>query len=111
MIYNASKSGADEAVAAIEKAGGTAFAIQADLVDPATVFLASDDDAASDVGGLAESLGLAPIKLCGLMESGCSCSAREQLGPADLPGPGQVRLMNMTCPPAGPHARTGGNAF
>lgn len=37
LTYNASKSGADEAVAAIEKAGGTAFAIQADLVDPATV--------------------------------------------------------------------------
>lgn len=37
LTYNASKSGADEAVASIEKAGGTAFAIQADLVDPATV--------------------------------------------------------------------------
>ncbi len=37
LTYNASKSGADEAVAAIEKAGGTAFAIQADLVDPATI--------------------------------------------------------------------------
>ena len=37
LTYNASKSGADEVVAAIEKAGGTAFAIQADLVDPATV--------------------------------------------------------------------------
>lgn len=37
LTYNASKSDADEAVAAIEKAGGTAFAIQADLVDPATV--------------------------------------------------------------------------
>jgi len=37
LTYNASKSGADEAVAAIEKAGGAAFAIQADLVDPATV--------------------------------------------------------------------------
>src|SRR6185437_12852083 len=37
LTYNASKSGADEAVAAIEKAGGTAFAIHADLVDPATV--------------------------------------------------------------------------
>ena len=37
LTYNASKSGVDEAVAAIEKAGGTAFAIQADLVDPATV--------------------------------------------------------------------------
>jgi 3-oxoacyl-[acyl-carrier protein] reductase len=37
LTYNASKSGADETVAAIEKAGGTAFAIHADLVDPATV--------------------------------------------------------------------------
>ena len=37
LTYNASKSGADEAVAVIEKAGGTAFAIHADLVDPATV--------------------------------------------------------------------------
>src|SRR3981081_1986515 len=37
LTYNASKSGADEAVAAIDKAGGTAFAIHADLVDPATV--------------------------------------------------------------------------
>jgi 3-oxoacyl-[acyl-carrier protein] reductase len=37
LTYNASKSGADEAVAAIEEAGGTAFAIHADLVDPAAV--------------------------------------------------------------------------
>ena len=37
LTYNASKSGADEAVAAIEKAGGPAFAIYADFVDPATV--------------------------------------------------------------------------
>ena len=37
LTYNASKSDADEAVAAIAKAGGTAFAIQADLLDPATV--------------------------------------------------------------------------
>ena len=37
LTYNASKSGVDEAVAAIENAGGTAFAIPADLVDPATV--------------------------------------------------------------------------
>lgn len=37
LTYNASKSGADEAVSAIVKAGGTAFAIQADLVDPAAV--------------------------------------------------------------------------
>jgi NAD(P)-dependent dehydrogenase (short-subunit alcohol dehydrogenase family) len=47
LTYNASKSGADEAVAAIEKAGGTAFAIHADLVDPATVpalFQSLDDE-------------------------------------------------------------------
>lgn len=37
LTYNASKSGAEEAVTAIEKAGGAAFAIHADLVDPATV--------------------------------------------------------------------------
>src|SRR3984893_18471693 len=37
LTYNASKSGADEAVASIDKAGGTAFAIHADLVDPATI--------------------------------------------------------------------------
>ncbi len=37
LTYNASKSGADEVVAAIEKAGGAAFAIHADLVDPASV--------------------------------------------------------------------------
>src|SRR3546814_18768288 len=37
LTYNAGKSGADEAVAAIEEAGGTAFAIHADLVDPAPV--------------------------------------------------------------------------
>jgi NAD(P)-dependent dehydrogenase (short-subunit alcohol dehydrogenase family) len=36
LTYNASKSGA-EAVAAIEKVGGTAFAIHADLVDPPAV--------------------------------------------------------------------------
>ena len=37
LTYNASKSGADEAVAAIEEAGGIAFAVHADLVDPAAV--------------------------------------------------------------------------
>ena len=37
LTYNASKSGADEVVEAIEKAGGAAFAIQADLAHPATV--------------------------------------------------------------------------
>jgi 3-oxoacyl-[acyl-carrier protein] reductase len=37
LTYNASKSGAEEAVAFIENAGGAAFAIHADLVDPATV--------------------------------------------------------------------------
>ena len=35
--YNAGKSSADEVVAAIEQAGGAAFAIHADLVDPDTV--------------------------------------------------------------------------
>lgn len=33
LTYNASSAGADEAVSAIEAAGGTAFALQADLVD------------------------------------------------------------------------------
>lgn len=33
VTYNASKTGAEEAVAAIEKAGGSAFALHADLVD------------------------------------------------------------------------------
>lgn len=37
LTYNASKAGADQAVAAIEKAGGAAFAIHADLVDPVAV--------------------------------------------------------------------------
>ncbi|MGF6546397.1 3-oxoacyl-[acyl-carrier protein] reductase [Paraburkholderia youngii] len=37
LTYNASKSSADEAIAAIEKAQGSAFAIHADLVDPASV--------------------------------------------------------------------------
>ena len=37
LTYNASRSGADETVAAIEKAGGAAFALHADLVDPAAV--------------------------------------------------------------------------
>ena len=37
LTYNTSKSGANEAVAAIEKAGGIAFALHADLVDPATI--------------------------------------------------------------------------
>ncbi|MCA8274787.1 SDR family oxidoreductase [Burkholderia sp. AU30280] len=37
LTYNASRSGADETVAAIEKAGGAAFAIHADLVAPASV--------------------------------------------------------------------------
>lgn len=47
LTYNASKSGADEAVTGIEKAGGTAFAIHADLVDPAaipTLFKRLDDE-------------------------------------------------------------------
>lgn len=33
LTYNASRAGADEAIASIEKAGGHAFALQADLVD------------------------------------------------------------------------------
>lgn len=33
VTYNASRAGAEEAVAAIEKAGGTAFALHADLAD------------------------------------------------------------------------------
>lgn len=33
LTYNASRAGADEVVAAIEKAGGSAFALHADLVD------------------------------------------------------------------------------
>lgn len=37
LTYNASKSGADEVVAAIEAGGGAAFAVHADLVDPAAV--------------------------------------------------------------------------
>ncbi|MFC3694499.1 SDR family NAD(P)-dependent oxidoreductase [Chenggangzhangella methanolivorans] len=37
LTYNASKGGADEAVAAIEAAGGTAFALQADLADAASI--------------------------------------------------------------------------
>ena len=37
LTYNAGKSDAEEAVASIERAGGTAFAVHADLVDPATV--------------------------------------------------------------------------
>lgn len=37
LTYNASKSAADEAVAAIEKTGGAAFALPADLVDPASI--------------------------------------------------------------------------
>jgi 3-oxoacyl-[acyl-carrier protein] reductase len=37
LTYNASQSGADDTVAAIEKAGGAAFALHADLVDPASV--------------------------------------------------------------------------
>ena len=37
LTYNASRPGADEVVAAIETAGGSAFAVHADLVDPAAV--------------------------------------------------------------------------
>ena len=68
------------------------------------VFLASDDEgAAEEIGALAEKLGFAPIKLGGLSEGGLLVQrAREQLGPADLQGPGQVRLMNATSPTGGP---------
>ncbi|WP_413675106.1 SDR family NAD(P)-dependent oxidoreductase [Massilia cellulosiltytica] len=47
LTYNAGKSSADEVVAAIEQAGGAAFAIHADLVDPDTVpalFARLDDE-------------------------------------------------------------------
>ena len=37
LTYNASKTGANEAVAAIERAGGMAFALQADLADAASI--------------------------------------------------------------------------
>ena len=37
LTYNTSKAGADEAVAAIEKAGGRAFALYADLVDAGAI--------------------------------------------------------------------------
>ncbi len=56
LTYNVSKSGADEAVAAIENAGGTAFAIHADLVDPATVptlFERLDDEFTKRIGSKA----------------------------------------------------------
>jgi len=53
LTYNASKSGADEVVAAIAKAGGTAFAVHADLVAPATVsamFATLDDELTQRTG-------------------------------------------------------------
>jgi 3-oxoacyl-[acyl-carrier protein] reductase len=37
LTYNASKAGADEAVSAIEAAGGMAFALQADLADAGSI--------------------------------------------------------------------------
>ncbi|RVJ14768.1 SDR family NAD(P)-dependent oxidoreductase [Sinorhizobium medicae] len=37
ITYNASSAGAEEAVAAIERAGGTAFALQADLSDAGSI--------------------------------------------------------------------------
>jgi 3-oxoacyl-[acyl-carrier protein] reductase len=37
LTYNASKASADDAVAAIERAGGVAFAVHADLADPGAV--------------------------------------------------------------------------
>ncbi|KAA3448787.1 NADP oxidoreductase coenzyme [Mesorhizobium sp. SARCC-RB16n] len=40
------------------------------------VFLASDDDAAAEIGALAENLGFAPIKLGGLSEGGLLVQAR-----------------------------------
>ncbi len=54
LTYNASKSGADEAVSAIEKAGGRAFAIHADLVDPdavPTLFRGLDEEFTRRNGG------------------------------------------------------------
>jgi 3-oxoacyl-[acyl-carrier protein] reductase len=56
LTYNASKSGADEAVSAIEKAGGAAFAIHADLVDPGavpTLFQGLDDEFTKRTGSKA----------------------------------------------------------
>jgi 3-oxoacyl-[acyl-carrier protein] reductase len=56
LTYNTSKSGADEAIAAIEKAGGTAFAVQADLADAAsvpTLFERLDDEFTKRTGSKA----------------------------------------------------------
>jgi predicted dinucleotide-binding enzyme len=60
------------------------------------VFLTSDDEeAATQIGALAENLGFAPVKLGGLSEGGLLVQAHgQELGPPDLQGPGQVRLMN-----------------
>ncbi|MEU6819589.1 SDR family NAD(P)-dependent oxidoreductase [Streptomyces atriruber] len=47
LTYNASEHGADETVATIEKAGGSAFAIHADLVDAQSIpqlFTRLDDE-------------------------------------------------------------------
>ena len=42
-------------------------------------FLASDDDdAAADIGALAENLGFSPIQLCGLPEGGLLVPTREK---------------------------------
>jgi NAD(P)-dependent dehydrogenase (short-subunit alcohol dehydrogenase family) len=60
LSYNPSQSGADEAVAAIEKAGGTAFAIHADLVDPTSVpalFEKFDDEGHWETGQTIEASG------------------------------------------------------
>jgi predicted dinucleotide-binding enzyme len=45
------------------------------------VFLASDDDdAAAEIGALAEKLGFSPIKLGGLSEGDCWCRRAEIAG-------------------------------
>lgn len=53
LTYNASKSGAEEAVAAIAKEGGAAFALHADLADAASIpalFTALDHELTQRVG-------------------------------------------------------------
>ncbi|TIV12506.1 MAG: SDR family NAD(P)-dependent oxidoreductase, partial [Mesorhizobium sp.] len=37
LTYNSSKAGAEEAVAAIQKAGGSAFALKAELLDAGSI--------------------------------------------------------------------------
>ena len=56
ITYNASSTGAEEAVAAIEKAGGTAFALHADLLDAGSIpalFDELDRELAERTGGKA----------------------------------------------------------